>query len=71
MVIEWPTGTDVVTVALHERVAVITFNRPERRNALHHEMYEPITRALAEFAGARRRRVHRPHREWCRVLCRW
>jgi len=50
MVTEWPTGTDVVTVALHERVAVITFNRPERRNALHHEMYEPITRALAEFA---------------------
>ena len=50
MVTEWPTGTDVVTIALHDRVAVITFNRPERRNAIHHEMHAPITRALEEFA---------------------
>jgi 2-(1,2-epoxy-1,2-dihydrophenyl)acetyl-CoA isomerase len=50
MPVEWPTGTDVVTVALHDRVAVITLNRPERRNALHHEMHVPITRALQEFA---------------------
>jgi len=46
----WPTGTDVVRVEIAARVAVVTFNRPERRNALHHEMFEPITRALAEFA---------------------
>jgi 2-(1,2-epoxy-1,2-dihydrophenyl)acetyl-CoA isomerase len=50
VVSEWPTGTDVVTIALHDRVAVITFNRPERRNAIHHEMHAPITRALEEFA---------------------
>jgi 2-(1,2-epoxy-1,2-dihydrophenyl)acetyl-CoA isomerase len=48
--VDWPTGTGVVTIARHDRVAVITLNRPERRNALHHEMFEPITRALAEFA---------------------
>ncbi len=42
---------DVVTIARHDRVAVITLNRPERRNALHPEMREPITRALDEFAA--------------------
>jgi 2-(1,2-epoxy-1,2-dihydrophenyl)acetyl-CoA isomerase len=47
----WPTGTDVVDVSLRGRVAVITFNRPERRNAIHREMHAPITRALREFAG--------------------
>ena len=46
MVTEWPTGTDVVTIALHDRVAVITFNRPERRNAIHHEMHGPIDARL-------------------------
>jgi 2-(1,2-epoxy-1,2-dihydrophenyl)acetyl-CoA isomerase len=49
-VTDWPTGTDVVRVTLHDRVAVIMFTRPERRNALHPEMREPITRALDEFA---------------------
>ena len=48
--IDWPTGTDVVRVTLHDRVAVIMFNRPDRRNALHPEMRAPITRALDEFA---------------------
>jgi 2-(1,2-epoxy-1,2-dihydrophenyl)acetyl-CoA isomerase len=41
---------DVVTIARHDRVAVITLNRPERRNAIHHEMHGLITRALGEFA---------------------
>jgi 2-(1,2-epoxy-1,2-dihydrophenyl)acetyl-CoA isomerase len=50
MPVEWPTGTDVVTVALHGRVAVITLNRPARRNAIHYEMHGPITRALEELA---------------------
>jgi 2-(1,2-epoxy-1,2-dihydrophenyl)acetyl-CoA isomerase len=49
--VDWPTGTDVVTVELHDRVAVITLNRPDRRNALHHEMHGPMTRALEEFAA--------------------
>jgi 2-(1,2-epoxy-1,2-dihydrophenyl)acetyl-CoA isomerase len=48
--VDWPTGTEVVTVARHGRVAVVTLNRPQRRNALHHEMFDPITRALTEFA---------------------
>jgi 2-(1,2-epoxy-1,2-dihydrophenyl)acetyl-CoA isomerase len=47
--VEWPTGTDVVRIEVHERVATIVLHRPERRNALHHEMFDPITRALAEF----------------------
>ncbi len=48
--VAWPTGTEVVRIEVHERVAAIMLHRPERRNALHHEMFEPITRALAEFA---------------------
>ncbi len=48
--VDWPTETDVVTVTLHGRVAVITLDRPERRNALHREMHAPISRALDEFA---------------------
>jgi 2-(1,2-epoxy-1,2-dihydrophenyl)acetyl-CoA isomerase len=43
-------ATDVVTFAVHDRVAVVTLNRPERRNALHHEMRDPITRALDDYA---------------------
>jgi len=50
-VVEWPTGTDVVTVDQRGRVAVVTFNRPERRNAIHREMHAPIERALEESAG--------------------
>lgn len=42
---------DVVEVAVRERTAVITFNRPERRNALHRDMYAPIAQALDEFAA--------------------
>ena len=51
MATEWPTGTDVVRVARYDRVAVITLDRPDRRNALHPEMREPIMRALDEFAA--------------------
>jgi 2-(1,2-epoxy-1,2-dihydrophenyl)acetyl-CoA isomerase len=50
-VVDWPTGTDVVRVELHRRVAVVTLHRPERRNAIHHEMHGPIERALDEFAA--------------------
>jgi 2-(1,2-epoxy-1,2-dihydrophenyl)acetyl-CoA isomerase len=42
--------TDVVEIAVRDRVGVITFNRPERRNALHRDMHAPIVRALDEFA---------------------
>jgi 2-(1,2-epoxy-1,2-dihydrophenyl)acetyl-CoA isomerase len=46
------TGTDVMLIEVTDQVGVITLNRPDRRNALHREMYEPISRALAEFADA-------------------
>jgi 2-(1,2-epoxy-1,2-dihydrophenyl)acetyl-CoA isomerase len=42
--------TDVVHITVRDRVATITFNRPERRNALHRAMHAPIMRALDEFA---------------------
>ena len=45
-------GTDVVTLEVTDGIGLVTLNRPDRRNALHHEMYEPITRALADFANA-------------------
>jgi 2-(1,2-epoxy-1,2-dihydrophenyl)acetyl-CoA isomerase len=48
---QWATGTDVVRVEIASRVAVITLNRPERRNALHYEMFDAIPRALDEFAA--------------------
>jgi 2-(1,2-epoxy-1,2-dihydrophenyl)acetyl-CoA isomerase len=43
--------TDVVDIVVRGRTAVITFNRPERRNALHREMHAPIARALDDFAA--------------------
>jgi 2-(1,2-epoxy-1,2-dihydrophenyl)acetyl-CoA isomerase len=46
------TGTSTVEVVVRDRVGIITLNRPERRNALHREMYEPIKLALADFAEA-------------------
>lgn len=49
-VVDWPTGTDVVLIRLQGRVAVVTLHRPERRNAIHHEMHGAISRALDEFA---------------------
>src|SRR5690348_15819932 len=42
--------TEVVDIAVRDRVAIITFNRPERRNALHRDMHAPIVRALDDFA---------------------
>lgn len=46
------TGTDTVLIHVANGVGLITLNRPERRNALHRDMYEPIKLALAEFALA-------------------
>ena len=43
-------GTDVVRLAVSDRFGIITLNRPERRNALHQDMYAPIKKALADFA---------------------
>lgn len=46
------TGTDVVLIEVVDGVGLITINRPERRNALHQDMYEPMQRALRDFAAA-------------------
>ncbi|ANI39000.1 enoyl-CoA hydratase/isomerase family protein [Mycolicibacterium vaccae] len=44
------TGTDTVRAEIVDRVAVLTFHRPQRRNALHPEMYEAVPRLLEQFA---------------------
>lgn len=44
------TGTDTVRAEIVDRVAVLTFHRPQRRNALHPEMYEVVPRLLEQFA---------------------
>lgn len=44
------TGTDVMLGELHGRVAVLTFNRPEARNALHPETYGAFERLLPQLA---------------------
>lgn len=46
-----PTGTDKVRIEVEDRVGVITFTRPDRRNALHDEMYAPIVAAIESFVG--------------------
>ena len=46
------TGTTVVHIAVRDAIGLITLNRPERRNALHRDMYAPIRAALTDFATA-------------------
>jgi 2-(1,2-epoxy-1,2-dihydrophenyl)acetyl-CoA isomerase len=46
------TGTDTVRIEVADGVGVMTFNRPERRNALHDEMYAPMIAAVEEFAAS-------------------
>ncbi|WP_234800053.1 enoyl-CoA hydratase/isomerase family protein [Mycolicibacterium diernhoferi] len=45
------TGTDTVLAEVVDGVGVITLNRPDRRNALHAEMYEAVPRLLERFAA--------------------
>ena len=47
---DFETGTDVMLARREGRVAVLTFNRPEARNALHAETYEVFERLLPELA---------------------
>ena len=50
---EIPTGTDTVRIELDDDgIAVIRFNRPDRRNALHDEMYTPIISTIERLAGS-------------------
>lgn len=46
------TGTEFVRIEVVDRVGIITLNRPDRRNALHDDMYAPIIAAVEDFAGA-------------------
>jgi 2-(1,2-epoxy-1,2-dihydrophenyl)acetyl-CoA isomerase len=46
------TGTDTVRIEVVDRVGIITLHRPDRRNALHDDMYAPIIAAVEEFAAA-------------------
>ena len=48
---EIDTGTEVMLGRREGRVAVLTFNRPESRNALHPEMYAAFERLLPELAN--------------------
>jgi 2-(1,2-epoxy-1,2-dihydrophenyl)acetyl-CoA isomerase len=45
------TGTDELLARLDDHVAVLTFNRPERRNALSEGIYQGFERALPELAS--------------------
>tara|TARA_B100002051_G_scaffold263083_1_gene286399 strand:- start:1352 stop:2173 length:822 start_codon:yes stop_codon:yes gene_type:complete len=47
---DFETGTDVMLARREGRVAVLTFNRPEARNALHAETYEVFERLLPGLA---------------------
>ena len=44
------TGTDDLLARIEGNVGVITFNRPERRNALSNPMYAGFARVLPQFA---------------------
>jgi 2-(1,2-epoxy-1,2-dihydrophenyl)acetyl-CoA isomerase len=48
-VTEIETGTDTVRGEVRERVGIITLNRPQRRNALHPDMYDAVPRLLERF----------------------
>jgi 2-(1,2-epoxy-1,2-dihydrophenyl)acetyl-CoA isomerase len=45
------TGTDTVLAEIADGVGIVTLNRPERRNALHPEMYDGVPVALERFAA--------------------
>ncbi len=46
------TGTPFVTARVEDRVALITLNRPERRNALSPVMFDGLERALIDVETA-------------------
>jgi 2-(1,2-epoxy-1,2-dihydrophenyl)acetyl-CoA isomerase len=43
------TGTDVVLAEVTDGVGIVTLNRPERRNALHPDMFDVVPRVLEQF----------------------
>ncbi len=43
------TGTETVIAEVTDAVGIVTLHRPERRNALHADMYEAVPRVLEQF----------------------
>ena len=56
------TSSDIVLVDVADRVATVTLNRPEVRNALNGELIETIRTRLDRVRSRRRRRRGDPHR---------
>jgi 2-(1,2-epoxy-1,2-dihydrophenyl)acetyl-CoA isomerase len=54
---ELVTGTDHLLGRIDDQVAVLSFNRPERRNALSDQIYAGLARALAQVNADRNVRV--------------
>jgi len=52
-----PLGTDKVLAATEDGIGWLTFNQPERRNALSLDMWEAIAQAAAAFAADEQVRV--------------
>lgn len=48
---ELETGTEDLLGRVEDRVAVLTFNRPDRRNALSSDMYDAFDRVLPQIAA--------------------
>ena len=46
---EIETGTDTVVAEVIGRVGIVTLHRPERRNALHADMYDAVPAVLERF----------------------
>ena len=59
---------DVILVEVADRVAVVTLNRPEARNALNPALTAALAGGDRVVRRARRRRRHRAHRRRPRVL---
>jgi 2-(1,2-epoxy-1,2-dihydrophenyl)acetyl-CoA isomerase len=49
MTVEVPTGTETVRAWTAEGVGVIELNRPERRNALHEDMFDAVPRLIEQY----------------------
>ena len=62
------TGTDHLRAEVADGVAVLTMNRPERRNAMSGEMIAGLRAALADCRDRRRRPLRGAHRRRRRLL---
>ncbi|MDL9935436.1 enoyl-CoA hydratase-related protein [Gordonia sp. ABSL1-1] len=49
--IDVETGSPTVLAEISDGVGIVTLNRPERRNALHPEMYDAVPAVLERFAA--------------------